>query len=217
MGSFLTIKGRGPWWDAMRTLAKKINSSLVAAENIPGWQKGADGRMIPPIGFGSSSSIPRQLQIRTGPEDNQAQIKYGEVSGMGFNDVITGMTIGDWDPYSVGTSGLAFFLRVEFEPVAEERTVSDGAGDVQSTYVVGSGGTNAAVTITTTTYAASRPTDTDPEVNPDTGAVTVNGIYYRRIGGISSNEGTIDNSFHGPLIIAFCSPNGFKHFEVTNG
>lgn len=154
----------------------------------------------------------RQLQI-SGDPATTASVYFGEATGLGFSGTITGMTEGAWTDYSA-TSGLDFYLKIQFEPDAETRVVSDGSGGSTTVYAVASGGSDGEVTIHTVTAGSSAPANTAPAVNASTGAATQDGIYYLKFGSITAANGPL-NSFYGPVGISFCAPDSLKVWQIS--
>lgn len=213
MGSFLKVTGQGAWASALRYVAEKITPSLVNAEHVEGWERGADGRLIPPS-FPASLTARRQLEIVK--TDDGGKVYYGEAYGLGFEGVITNTSEGEFTDFS-GTKNV--YLKIEFEPESEQRPISGidpETGDeiVSTVYVLSNTGKEGEVTLEF--LDGNAPESTDPLIDSDTGEKVQNGIYYRRVGFLTDEADTvsISQAFNGPVGLSFCAPDNLKIWEI---
>lgn len=176
-----------------------------------GWSESADG-WIPPD-WQPPPEAPRQWQLqRSADEDGEpiGQIRSGTLSGLGMSGYPLEWVGDEWNDIEIADG--AVWLRIEFEPISEERTYALSPSSESSIYVI-IGGEDGEASLVFTALEDAPPEDTAPAINISTGAVTQNGVYHARIGSLATDLPT--NDYIGPLGVSYCPPTTVVVYQLT--
>lgn len=153
-----------------------------------------------------SDSTTPQWELRVhreeGSAEPKAQIRSGNVIGLGQSTWLPGEP-DEWNDISSNTQ---VFLRLVIEVSGAPYNYSSSEHTI-STVWLPSHVSSASVEMYYLPLGEVPPDPTSPTINGESGSPATPGVYYFRIGYVSTRTGAAYNDYKGPLALGWCPPD----------